>query len=338
MNTNNNAKGGNGSSSSSALTTSAPAKVSHKRGAAQAAKMAAQKQQDQSSTKGKVQVDRALLSKAHYMMRPFILRRLKAEVEQTLPPKLETKIDCPMTSMQRFWVRRLLVREKELLIAMEMKDDQEAKEKGSDKEGEKKNNDGSGGEVAQGRESESHRRLQSLVTQLRKAANHPYLFQGVETPSADGRATEELVKASGKMVVLDQLLKKLHQRGHRVVLFSQYTRMLDIISDYLDMRGYHHCRLDGSTNRVMREVYINMFNRPQSDLFIFCLSTRAGGEGVNLFTADTVILFDSDWNPQVDIQAMARVHRIGQKKTVHIYRLVSQVGDPLNNPLYCMRI
>ena len=88
---------------------------------------------------------------------------------------------------------------------------------------------GGGGEVAQSRESESHRRLQSLVTQLRKAANHPYLFQGVETPSADGRATEELVKASGKMVVLDQLLKKLHQRGHRVVLFSQYTRMLDII-------------------------------------------------------------------------------------------------------------
>jgi SNF2 family DNA or RNA helicase len=107
------------------------------------------------------------------------------------------------------------------------------------------------------------------------------------------------VSASGKMKVLDLLLPMLQQKGHRVVLFSQFTRTLDIISDYLEWRGYKTSRLDGSTNRVMRAVLINNFNRPQSDVFIFCLSTRAGGEGVNLFTADTVILFDSDWNPQV---------------------------------------
>jgi SNF2 family DNA or RNA helicase len=111
--------------------------------------------------------------------------------------------------------------------------------------------------------------------------------------------TEEIVTASGKMVMLDRLLAKLHLKGHRVVLFSQYTRTLDIIHDYLSLRGYRHCRLDGSTNRVMREVLITQFNKPGSDLFMFCLSTRAGGEGVNLYTADTVILFDSDWNPQV---------------------------------------
>jgi hypothetical protein len=127
------------------------------------------------------------------------------------------------------------------------------------------------------------------------------------------------------MMVLDRLLTKLKERGHRVVLFSQYTRTLDIISDYLVYRGFDPtCRLDGQTNRVMREVYINMFNKKDSKKFIFLLSTRAGGEGVNLFTADTVILFDSDWNPQVDIQAMARVHRIGQTKPVHVYRLVSK--------------
>lgn len=126
--------------------------------------------------------------------------------------------------------------------------------------------------------------------------------------------------SSGKMVVLDLLLRRLKLRGHRVVLFSQYTRTLDIIGDYLDLRGYSHCRLDGSTNRVMREVLINQFNKENSPLFVFCLSTRAGGEGVNLFTADTVVLFDSDWNPQVDIQAMARVHRIGQTRPVHVYR------------------
>lgn len=165
--------------------------------------------------------------------------------------------------------------------------------------------------------------LQSLVAQLRKASNHPYLFTGVES-SAAGPAQEDVVTSSGKMVVLDRLLQRLKLRGHRVVLFSQYTRTLDIIGDYLDLRGYSHCRLDGSTNRVMREVLINQFNKKDSPVFVFCLSTRAGGEGVNLFTADTVVLFDSDWNPQVDIQAMARVHRIGQTRPVHVYRLVSR--------------
>jgi superfamily II DNA/RNA helicase len=139
----------------------------------------------------------------------------------------------------------------------------------------------------------------------------------------DGTTTEEIVTASGKMMMLDRLLPHLQANGHRVVLFSQYTRTLDIIQDYLEMRGYQFTRLDGSTHRVNREVRITQFNSPASKTFLFLLSTRAGGEGVNLYTADTVILFDSDWNPQVDIQAMARVHRIGQTKTVHIYRLVT---------------
>ena len=112
-------------------------------------------------------------------------------------------------------------------------------------------------------------------------------------------ASEDIVTASGKMVILDKLLPKLQAGGHRVVIFSQYTRTLDILSDYLDLRGYTHTRLDGSTHRVNREVRITLFNNPESKTFIFLLSTRAGGEGVNLYTADTVILFDSDWNPQV---------------------------------------
>jgi SWI/SNF-related matrix-associated actin-dependent regulator of chromatin subfamily A member 5 len=147
----------------------------------------------------------------------------------------------------------------------------------------------------------------------------------------DGSASEEIVTASGKMVMLDKLLARLQAKGHRVVLFSQFTQTLDVINDYLELRGYRHCRLDGQTNRIMREVLVSKFNKPGSELFVFCLSTRAGGEGINLASADTVILFDSDWNPQVDIQAMARVHRIGQTKTVHVYRLVTlgsiEVGE-----------
>ena len=107
------------------------------------------------------------------------------------------------------------------------------------------------------------------------------------------------------------LLLKLKAAGHRVVLFSQFTRMLDIIDDYCVLRGYNYCRLDGGTNRVQRMVDIDRFNAEGSKIFLYLVSTRAGGLGVNLQTADTCILYDSDWNPQVDAQAMARVHRIG---------------------------
>lgn len=230
-------------------------------------------------------IDRDLLTKAHYMMRPFILRRVKGEVEQKLPPKLETKIDCPMTRLQSDLVKYLLYKERELLENLE-------------------SNNGSNetAEVDQSKVRQLVKRgsqLQSLVMQLRKAANHPFLFDGVENVSWNGLATEEVVQASGKLLVLDQLLKKLKEAGHRVVIFSQFTRMLDIISDFLDLRKYRHTRLDGGTNRVMRDVNIKKFNEPNSEYFVFCLSTRAGGEGVNLHTADTVILYDSDWNPQV---------------------------------------
>jgi len=115
----------------------------------------------------------------------------------------------------------------------------------------------------------------------------------------------------------------LKKEGHRAVIFSQFTKMLDIIEDYIAMKDYTYVRLDGGTNRIQRMINIGRYNAPQSTLFLFLLSTRAGGLGVNLQTADTCILYDSDWNPQCDLQAMARVHRIGQKKPVTIYRMVS---------------
>lgn len=242
-------------------------------------------------------IDRQMLDKAHYMLRPFVLRRIKTEVEEKLPPKLETLIKCPLSEMQKFWIKRLLLKDANLLESIENNDD---------------STPGA---------SDRWKKLQSLLTQLRKAANHPFLFPNSES-LVDGEliTTEEIVSASGKMMLLDRLLNKLLAKGHRIVIFSQYTRTLDILSDYFEFRRLKHYRLDGSTNRVMRELLINHFNQhtTKNDTSIFCLSTRAGGEGVNLFTADTVILFDSDWNPQVDIQAMSR-------GMLHSYHFVLQI-------------
>ena len=115
---------------------------------------------------------------------------------------------------------------------------------------------------------------------------------------------QHLVDNSGKLRVLDKLLVRLQQEGSRVLIFSQMTRVLDILEDYCLWKGFEYCRLDGQTPHEERQASINAYNMPGSEKFIFMLSTRAGGLGINLATADIVILYDSDWNPQVDLQAM----------------------------------
>lgn len=166
------------------------------------------------------------------------------------------------------------------------------------------------------------KQLLNILMQLRKVCNHPYLFQGAEPgpPYVEG---DHLIQNSGKMVLLDKLLKKMMSQGSRVLLFCQMTRMLDILEDYCLYRGYKYCRLDGDSSSDEREEAMEVFNAEGSEKFIFLLSTRAGGLGINLYTADTVILYDSDWNPQMDLQAQDRAHRIGQKKQVYVYRFVS---------------
>lgn len=134
---------------------------------------------------------------------------------------------------------------------------------------------------------------------------------------------DEIVRAAGKFELLDRLLPKLHRSGHRILLFSQMTRLLDILEVYLRMHDYKFLRLDGSSKTDERGTLLKEFNAPDSPYFIFLLSTRAGGLGLNLQTADTVIIFDSDWNPQMDQQAEDRAHRIGQKKEVRVFVLVS---------------
>ncbi|AQK42094.1 chromatin complex subunit A [Zea mays] len=161
--------------------------------------------------------------------------------------------------------------------------------------------------------------LQNLSMQLRKCCNHPYLF--VEHYNMYQR--EEIVRASGKFELLDRLLPKLQRAGHRVLLFSQMTKLLDVLEIYLQMYNFKYMRLDGSTKTEERGRLLADFNKKDSEYFMFLLSTRAGGLGLNLQTADTVIIFDSDWNPQMDQQAEDRAHRIGQKNEVRVFVLVS---------------
>ena len=154
----------------------------------------------------------------------------------------------------------------------------------------------------------------NIVMQLRKCCGHSYLFEGVEDRSLDPLG-EHLVDNCGKLTMVDKLLKKLKERGSRVLIFTQMTRVLDILEDFMVMRGHNYCRIDGNTDYEDRESAIESFNKPNSEKFCFILSTRAGGLGINLQTADTCILYDSDWNSQADLQAQDRCHRLGQKKS-----------------------
>jgi SWI/SNF-related matrix-associated actin-dependent regulator of chromatin subfamily A member 5 len=252
--------------------------------------------------KGKsAKVDPAKLRDAYRMLRPLCLRREKADVELSLTAKVETRVGCPLSAPQTALYRAFLMRHSAIIDQLTSSDPHTAALK---RVGDLK-------------------LLRNLVMQLRMICGHPYLLDA-GCPADDYEPPlAEFVAASGKLKVLDRLMQRLHAGGHRVVLFSQFTSMLDLIEDYVKQRNYAYARLDGSTARARRAVDQLLFNRPGSPLFCFLLSTRAGGLGINLQSADTVILFDSDWNPQVDAQAMARVHRIGQTKPVAVFRLVT---------------
>ena len=223
-----------------------------------------------------------IVQQLHKILKPFLLRRTKSEVEKTLPPKKEIHIKVGLTELQKDIYKNLLTRS--LL------------------------------------QTESKTIYKNIIMQLRKACNHPYLFEGIEKPNPP---PNHLVIYSSKMRILDKLCTKLYGKS-QILIFSQMTRMLDILEDYCNERHYEYCRIDGETSLEARERMISEFTQKNSSKFIFLLSTRAGGLGLNLMTSDTVILYDSDWNPQVDLQAMDRVHRIGQTKPVLIYRLLCE--------------
>ncbi len=227
---------------------------------------------------------------------PYMIRRTKQKVENDLPPKTEKIIRVELADVQLEYYKNILTRNYAALNA---------------------------GPKAQ------KTSLLNVMMELKKASNHAFMFPNAEDRILAGSDSREdqlkaMITSSGKMMLLDRLLTKMKKDGHRVLIFSQMVKMLDILADYMQLRGHQYQRLDGTIAAGPRRMAIDHFNAPGSNDFCFLLSTRAGGLGINLMTADTVILFDSDWNPQADLQAMARAHRIGQKNPVTIYRLVSK--------------
>lgn len=234
----------------------------------------------------------AVVSQLHKLLQPFLLRRVKSEVEKSLLPKKEVNLYIGMSEMQVKWYQKILTKDIDAV-------------------------NGAAGK------RESKTRLLNIVMQLRKCCNHPYLFDGAE-PGPPYTTDEHLITNAAKMVMLDKLLKRMQAQGSRVLIFSQMSRVLDILEDYSVFRGFKYCRIDGSTAHEDRIAAIDEYNKEGSEKFLFLLTTRAGGLGINLTTADIVVLFDSDWNPQADLQAMDRAHRIGQKKQVYVFRFVTE--------------
>ncbi|KAJ2856997.1 ATP-dependent DNA helicase Snf21, partial [Coemansia erecta] len=237
-----------------------------------------------------------VIKRLHKVLRPFLLRRLKKDVEVDLPDKVEHVVKCGMSALQSRLYRQLL----------------------------------KFGTLFRGVQTDDGKRnrimnLNNTIVQLRKICNHPFVFEAVEARINPLRVNSSLLyRAAGKFELLDRMLAKLLATNHKILIFFQMTKIMDIVQDFMAWRGIQCLRLDGSTPDSDRRDYMQTFNDPDSPYHVFMLSTRAGGQGLNLQTADTVIIFESDWNPSMDAQAMDRAHRIGQKNEVRILRLITR--------------
>lgn len=243
------------------------------------------------------------VQKLQAILKPMMLRRLKEDVEKKLAPKEETIIEVELTNIQKKYYRAIL--EKNFAF------------------------------LSKGAGHANVPNLVNTMMELRKCCNHPYLIKGAEEKiigefremyglGAPDFHLQAMVQSAGKLVLIDKLLPKMKAGGHKVLIFSQMVRCLDILEDYLIHKRYLYERIDGRVRGNLRQAAIDRFSKPDSDRFVFLLCTRAGGLGINLTAADTCIIFDSDWNPQNDLQAQARCHRIGQNKAVKVYRLITR--------------
>lgn len=227
------------------------------------------------------------------VLQKYMLHRIKHDVEKSIGAKEETIIEVELTRTQKLIYRMLL--------------------------------DNKAGELMNHKELPA---MNNLVMQLRKVCNHPSLIKISDTSypesERDDNKYQQMVKCCGKLLFVDKLLAKIFPTGAKVLIFSQMTAVLDLFEDYCYFRGFRYERIDGSVIGNRRQAAIDRFNNPENGIFIFLLCTRAGGVGLNLTAANTVIIYDSDWNPQNDIQAQARCHRIGQKNKVQVYRLITR--------------
>ncbi|KAI4927182.1 uncharacterized protein J4E92_006347 [Alternaria infectoria] len=352
-----------------------------------------------------------LVKSLHAVLKPFLLRRVKTDVESLMPKKREYVLYAPLTSMQRELYQAILdgtsrsyleekaverlsiglssragtplsIRSNNGSLKRKALSSRETPSKSAKtsragtpasvastrSRGRPKKNyeevsddeyfDGLGKEESEEEEQDlssdaeeertraatfeiakrqlMQKKLGNPIMQLRLCCNSPYNFfnpfiradtDGAETFASETEPDETIVSTSGKMLLLDALLPELIRRGHKVLIFSQFTTTLDLLGHYLDLRSWNYARIDGSVAQTDRQDQILAFNKPSTTkeaADIFILSTRAGGQGINLAAADTVILFDSDWNPQQDLQAMDRAHRIGQTRNVIVYRFATR--------------
>lgn len=233
-----------------------------------------------------------IIRRLHKVLRPFLLRRLKKDVEAELPDKVEVILKCPMSALQQSLYQSITK--------------------------------SSGLGTSDSKKERGFRRLNNTIMQLRKICNHPFVFEEVEAALNPYRVNNDLLyRVAGKFELLSRILPKFAATGHKVLMFFQMTQVMTIMEDFLSMFGYKYLRLDGSVKAEDRTDLLEKFNQPDSPYFVFLLSTRAGGLGLNLQSADTVVIFDSDWNPHQDLQAQDRAHRIGQTKEVRIFRLIT---------------
>lgn len=238
-----------------------------------------------------------LVDELRTIIRPYMLRRTK-ETVLDLPPLTEIIVPITMRPLQKQVYRGLLSKNANLITSIYSKG---SKQKKSTRAG-----------------------FQNLLMQLRKTLGHPYLYDPEIEPSnvPEAQVQENLVEASAKLIFLRKFIPKLLARGHRMLIFSQFTMFLDVMERFLDGENMDYLRLDGNTSQLDRQTRIDHFNRKNSNYNIFLLSTKAGGAGINLATADVVIVLDPDWNPHNDLQAISRAHRFGQKKPVSVFKLM----------------
>ncbi|CAG6018115.1 lymphoid-specific helicase [Menidia menidia] len=292
-----------------------------------------------------------ILSMLHQILTPFLLRRLKSDVTLEVPPKKEIIVYAPLTPKQEAFytavvnktLAKMLGQEKTeapIVLTSRGRPKRQSRKVVDYKETEpdtalaldkyldrvRKDAEQSPSpvlDVQSPLDAQINLKLQNMLMLLKKSCNHPYLVEYPLDPATqEFKIDEQLVQNSGKFLILDRLLPALKKRGHKVLIFSQMTSILDILTDYCYLRDFQYSRLDGSMSYADRDENITKFSK-DPEVFLFLLSTRAGGLGINLTAADTVIIFDSDWNPQADLQAQDRCHRIGQTKPVVVYRLIT---------------